>query len=234
MDKEVFYDETYSSSLGWRNIHGDYRLKPIRINTDPQSNSYELGDTMNRLPNVGDKIRRKGGVDPQTVTKVDLFRLLIWAEYDKSGQNYYPEGQRLEDIVIIEEGEKDMTNQLYEFEHEGNTHYGYHLATNSQGLWVMEVKSSGATVAVDKSIVKEVIPYTVDIVFFDSGVGESSRWSYTAKEGDWSVDDIIVIKPNSNTTFARVVAVDTKSKKATKDLAEEAIGKVTLDTTFKN
>lgn len=199
------------------------------------------------FPRVGDKIRRSRGNDPQTVYKVDYHAGLVWATYDKSGEDYYENGQFINDIVVIEEGKKEMTKklygfddtviikekgkdemtkQLYEFKVEDKTAYGYKLAVNSAGLWVMDVKGSDVPVAVDKETVKEVVPYTVDVEF----LGSFNTYSYTAKEGDWKVGDLAIV----NEGLATVKAINTKAKSATKDLSEEATGKVMLDTSFKS
>lgn len=50
---------------------------------------------------------------------------------------------------------------LYEFKHNGKTVHGTKLAVNSHSKWVMEVKGSGETVALDESEVEKVVPYTV-------------------------------------------------------------------------
>lgn len=55
-----------------------------------------------------------------------------------------------------------IMDKLYEFEHEGKTLYGTHLATNGQGLWVMDVKGS-APVAIKKEDATEVIPHAIKV-----------------------------------------------------------------------
>lgn len=201
---------------------------------DFDSNSITSPQPSTKMPKVGDKIKRKGGSALQTVTEVCLSGLQVWATYDDSGKDYYPQGQDLKDIIILteEKGEEEMTNQLYEFKNlkDNRTVYGYKLATNSAGMWVMEEKGTGDTIAVDKKDVEEVIPYSVSVKF----VGGGTTYSYTAKKDQFKIGDVLLLSSDYGDGLAHVTEVDTKSKRATKDLAEQCTAKLVVDTDFKN
>jgi hypothetical protein len=104
------------------------------------------------------------------------------------------------------------TNTLFEITLDDSTDsvYGHYLATNSSGKWVMEEKGTGKIHTVDKASVQEVLPHTIGVQFLDGGVGKT--YSYFAEKGQFNVNDLYVI----NNSLAVVVAVDTKSKQATK------------------
>lgn len=116
-------------------------------------------------------------------------------------------------------GNMEMTTEktLYEIKQFDKTHYGYKLATNGQGQWIMEIKGSGEVIAVDKKEVSEVIPYTVGIKFHSS----SQIYHYldekrSVKKGDVLVVDSLV---RAALDMVYVSDVDTKSKTATKEIS---------------
>lgn len=187
---------------------------------------------MRKIPKIGDKVRRVGGEAIQTVYDLSFSAQVVYATYDAYGKDYYLKGQALTDLIVVEEGEEEMAT-LYEFTVNGTKTYGHKLAVNSKGEWVMEEKSGGGVFPVDKKKVEEVIPYTVDI-HFANDYDDTATYSYLATEGQFSVDDLLFLNTPVTKTMAVVVAVNTKSKKATKNLSEEAIGRVSLDTSFKN
>jgi hypothetical protein len=122
------------------------------------------------------------------------------------------------------ESEIDMTKVLFqittptEVQSDGSladvVQYGFKLATNSAGLFVMELKD-GSIVTVPKSAVEEVLPYTVDINFIGSG-SSSPKYSYLSVEGQVEVGDIVIAEGYDS--MMQVVAVDTKSRRATATL----------------
>lgn len=85
--------------------------------------------------------------------------------------------------------DKNMTqeNKLYEFKVNGSTLYGNHLATNSEGLWVMDVKGQ-PPVAVNKSDCKEVVPHSIKLNTSVSG----SPWHVMAEVGKYKVGEIYI------------------------------------------
>lgn len=121
----------------------------------------------------------------------------------------------------------DMT--LYTWTLNDTNFYGTQLAINSSGQWVMEVKGTGEVVAVDPSIVEEVIPHTVDVQFLGNNI---NKYSYWAPAGKYAVNDVLLVKAPSGLALVLVTKVDTKSKEATKDLP--VVGKIALDTAVTN
>lgn len=113
---------------------------------------------------------------------------------------------------IALEMEGKTVNKLYEIKHEGQTLYGHKLAVNSAGKWVMEIKGTGAVLAVDKSEVEEVMPHTISIQF-DKG---KQTYAYLAEAGKYKVGELYVLDAPYGRSIVQVVAVDTKSVQATK------------------
>lgn len=108
--------------------------------------------------------------------------------------------------------EQNMTNKLYEIKRGDETCYGHKLAVNSQGQWVMEVKGTGAVIAVDKGAVEEVLPHTIGVQF------ESNKQthSYLADAGEYKVGEFYILDAPMGRATVQVVEVDTKSIGATK------------------
>jgi hypothetical protein len=116
--------------------------------------------------------------------------------------------------------ETTMT-KLYQTK-EATPRFGTLLATNSAGLLVMEMKGTGEVLTFAKNDVEEVKPYTVRIKFQDS----HTEYEYLSRKGDVEKGDMVIL--NGNGHIAKVVAVDTKSDKATKDL----VGRKVMTTPF--
>lgn len=119
------------------------------------------------------------------------------------------------------EKEKEMTKDtLYEIKRGDQTLFGTKLAVNSQGQWVMEVKGSGEVVAVDKNTVFEVVPYTISVQYQEGG----TVYEYLNEKRDLEVGDFFINSAtygganNGAYQIGRVIAVDTKAKKATSEI----------------
>jgi len=106
--------------------------------------------------------------------------------------------------------ENDMP-KLYQTT-EQSPRFGVLLATNSAGKLVLEMKGTGEVLAFDKNEIEEVKPYTVSIKFQDS----STEYHYLSRKGDVEKGDLILVDGNGH--MAKVIAVDTKSDRATKEL----------------
>lgn len=103
-------------------------------------------------------------------------------------------------------------NKLYQTIEE-TPRFGTYLAINSAGLIVLEMKGTGAVETFEKKDVEEVKPYTVRVRFFGSN---NQGYEFFARKGDVQKGDLIAMKGYNE--IAEVVAVDTKSSKATKNL----------------
>lgn len=107
---------------------------------------------------------------------------------------------------------------LYEIKLIGETVFGHKLAVNSKGEWVMEIKGTGSVIAVDKSTVTKVVPFTVSVKYTESG----TEYHYLANADDgWGVDQFLIMPPYGSGGYqlARITGVDTKSDRATAELA---------------
>lgn len=120
---------------------------------------------------------------------------------------------------------EEPMNTLYEVKFEDTIVFATKLAVNSNGFWVMEEKSTGKVFTARKEDVEEVTPYTVDLVFHNG----QTTYSYLSEAGKYEKGDIVIM-PGYNSPspqFAFIVGVDTKSKKATREL--KPIGRLTVD-----
>jgi hypothetical protein len=105
-------------------------------------------------------------------------------------------------------------SKLYKVLSAGET-YGTFLTNDSSGRLILEMKGNNAVRAFLNSEVEEVLPYTVGIKFLTElhSLGGGKTYSYLSKHGDVSVGDIVFADGYANPMV--VVAVDTKSDKAT-------------------
>jgi hypothetical protein len=193
-----------------------------------------LRDSKGNLPRldsstfqVGDIVVLKNGSSPIKITSINTFyhQKHISGEYLKSG--YLVTDRKVEDFIMYKEattqGKNTMT--LYQFTVNADTKYGTYLATNSQGMFVMEEKGSGVIYTVNKDVVEEVMPYTIDVVFLNSA---DTVYGYLAETNKYKVGDVYLLKTPLGHSLVTVVKVDTKSKKATKDF--NPISKITTET----
>lgn len=195
-----------------------------------QSNkTFDLGKVSGMAETTAfDKYGKKLSVGDVVKTSVTTYTVCKIVAYNKANlvdstcqSNYsYMNTSTLEKVLNpgqnTTKDEEEMSNSktLYEIKSGELTFYGFKLAVNSQGQWVMEVKGSGEVIAVDKTKVTEVMPYTVDINFCDGG----QRYSYFDEKRQVSKGDVVVISGSNNYVIAVVEGVDTKSKAATKEL----------------
>lgn len=109
--------------------------------------------------------------------------------------------------------EKEQKRSLYEVKVDEKVLFANYLATNSDGLWVMEEKGTGHIFTTKKEEAQEVLPFTIDVKF----EGSANVVSYLSnKDTTLKVGDVLLI--NKKTIFAHVVAVDSKNRKAIKEL----------------
>ena len=190
----------------------------------------------------GDIVRRSQGQAPLRVTKI----LGARAQAVYCGSTYYPDGQlyiaarlikihRAEEIAPRYRGrlssddhahlktqhqmEIDDMPKLYQTKEEP-ARFGTLLATNSAGLFVLEMKGSGEVLTFKKNEVEEVKPYTVRVSFGDGG----KNYDFLSRKGDVEVGDLLMINGYAN--IAQVMAVDTKSDGATKNLTGRKVATV--------
>lgn len=168
---------------------------------------------------VGDKVRLRGGRKPLRVVDVRnderigvLNKQYIRAVYLNSHPFYADNAswRIAEDFVHYESTEgaerKEEMSKLYEVQIDGETHFGTLLARNSQGWPVLEVKGIGRVSAFDPSTVKEVVPYTVEIVSGATG-SKAAGLHYIVKPGALAVGECVVFGDGS---VGRVRRVDTR------------------------
>jgi hypothetical protein len=111
-----------------------------------------------------------------------------------------------------------MTTKLYEVTTDGVTKYATKLATNSEGLWVLEESGTSLIFTAKAVDCQKVMPHTVSIKFVtsESRQENTNNYNYFAKKGSVNVGDFIFAQGSSG--LAIVTGVDTKSEMASKEL----------------
>ena len=113
--------------------------------------------------------------------------------------------------------EPNMTNTTKLYQIIGTETYGTHIATNSKGAYVLEMKGDGSVVTKTKGQLEEVVPYTVSLKYLSGG--NSSEYAYFSQENVVKVGDLVLV----GSGMAMITAVNTRSTKATKDLVGEVV-----------
>lgn len=114
-------------------------------------------------------------------------------------------------VKLHEEANMTDTKTLYSYTKEdGTTVYGTHVGTNSQNMYLIEVKGSNEIILVNKADLEEVIPYTISVRMN----GKNSH--YQAEPGKFKKNDVLLYTGAGVDKFevAMVTAIDTKSKSA--------------------
>lgn len=97
--------------------------------------------------------------------------------------------------------------------------YGHKLAVDSSGQWVMElIGEAHPIISVPKTDVEEVRPHTIDITFEN----RKGVYQYLAEKGKYNVGDFFIFDGLYGRAIVEVVAVDTKSDKATVEFTPRA------------
>lgn len=120
------------------------------------------------------------------------------------------------DQLKKEEAKMDK-DALYEIKRGDETLFAHKLGVNSQGRWVIEVKGSGEVLAVNKDIVSEVLPYTVNLKFGKQG----KDYAYFDEKRSVKKGDVLVVDDYDSGGYqlAIVTGIDTKSRRAAKELS---------------
>lgn len=108
----------------------------------------------------------------------------------------------------------DNMKKLYEFENNGTTLYGTHMATNGDGLWVMDVKGA-QPVAVSKDSVKEVVPHSIRVKI------EGKVDHLQAEKDKYEVGQVF-ITAEGKIAFVEKVNTETRTPKEFKPVARLA------------
>lgn len=163
---------------------------------------------------LGDIVQYKRGTKHYRVIYVSKYghkrSYDILAEDGYNCHNDIPE-HKLK-LVETQTEETQMSEELYQIKE--TEKYGKKIAVNSQGKIVLEIKGTGEVVAVDKTEIEEVFPYTFEVKFF----GNSNVYAFLGKEGQVEKGDILIYTSGPyEDNICQVVATDTKSRKATKE-----------------
>lgn len=162
---------------------------------------------------VGDIVKLKNGEAPQRVAIITQHNKSMVCEYLTSRkQNKSRSWDDFELYTEVEnkvKEEKTMKVDLYRVIETGR--FGDHIATDTNGDYVLKMQDTGAYEGHDVSKLKRVIPYTFEVQFSGSG----KRYAYRGKEGQVEVGDVLLLDNETN-SLAVVTAVNTESDAATK------------------
>lgn len=107
-------------------------------------------------------------------------------------------------------GKGEKMKQYYKWTMDGASYIGERLVIDGK-VWVMKLLD-GAIMALNTHdvAIEKVMPYTVDVAFVN---GNNGTYSFLSSAGEVAVGDLLCLKGYPN--LAEVVAIDTKSAKAT-------------------
>jgi hypothetical protein len=170
---------------------------------------------------VGDIIRYKNGDYNIRVERVADVR--VSGSYIHSGSGVTLRHHSHFRLIMTKDNTQQtkdttMTTKLYEVTTNGVTKYATKLATNSEGLWVLEESGTNLIFTAKAVDCQKVMPHTVSIKFLTSETRQenNNNYNYFAKKGSVSVGDFVFVHNTSG--LAIVTGVDTKSEMATREL----------------
>jgi hypothetical protein len=154
---------------------------------------------------VGDHVRKRTGKKIAIITRVDSY----WTHIKYVDSGGVSEVRNSDDnLILIEDTtpELDLTTSLFSFTENGKEHFARLIGKDENGSYVLEVKGAGISVK-SPSDVKEVLPHTIEVKFYNNSDG----LHYEVPKGAVEVGDVVI---NTNLNIAVVRAVDTQRKKA--------------------
>jgi hypothetical protein len=111
--------------------------------------------------------------------------------------------------ILYEDPEVMATKTLYSFAENGEQLFGTHVGTNSQNMYILEVKGHDTYFIKDPKELEEVLPYTFSVSIGGKDVhyqGQPDK----IKKGDY----LLISTGNNVPCIGVVTAVDTKNKTA--------------------
>lgn len=98
------------------------------------------------------------------------------------------------------------TNKLYEINYAGEAaRIATKLMEKSPTSWIMEVKGTNEVLVVPAANCKEIIPYTIKVVYTSGTVSH-----YHADPGQYEKGDIYLVTTSGKPELAQIVEVDSK------------------------
>jgi len=164
---------------------------------------------------IGDRVRLRNGKNTLVIESISGTGKSLDARYEHSGGllSYRNSNEFVKvDDDNEQKGTTTMKGKLFQTK-EINPRFGIGLAINSTGKYVLEMKGTGDLEAYNKTDIEVVMPFTYGVKFD----GQGTEYAYLGKEGMVAVGDLLLkMDGTKGITIAKVVAVDTKSEKATK------------------
>jgi hypothetical protein len=165
---------------------------------------------------IGDRVRLRNGKNTLVIESISGTGKSLDARYEHSGGllSYRNSNEfvKVDDDDNEQKGTMTMKGKLFQTK-EINPRFGIGLAINSTGKYVLEMKGTGDLEAYNKTDIEVVMPFTYGVKFD----GQGTEYAYLGKEGMVAVGDLLLkMDGTKGITIAKVVAVDTKSEKATK------------------
>lgn len=152
----------------------------------------------------------------QTLTKEFSHNLgvMFRREFEKINENSLIKHKYAKGLQLTKK-ENTMSNSNTLYQVKGKDIYGTQVGTDSQGRVILECKAPNAGIRpYDPSEIEEVTPYTVQVV------NGEYNWHFLAKEDEFVVGDILVIKTSNGLMLIEVVTVNSKCKNASGNLSD--------------
>jgi len=189
----------------------------------PKYTEYEKSGIVEEIPVPSQVYYFPLGESPFVVTRICGYT--FEGHYLFSGNpvssRYGPNGTDLR--LAIKKSTKDDTKEntmndktLYEIKGAKKTSYAHYLATNSEGLWVMEDKGTGKVFSVDKDEVSKVVPNCIAVRFL-SGGNNAQIYYYLAPKDTYKVGEMYTMMSPSGVSLVSIAKEDCESDMATKD-----------------
>ncbi len=160
----------------------------------------------------GDFVRKAMGKRVAVVTRVvgmDRFHVTYLHNNKRCGYEWQREYVKVNKDEYNEKGEQltmSATNKLYEINYAGEAaRIATKLMEKSPTSWIMEVKGTNEVLVVPAANCKEIIPYTIKVVYTSGTVSH-----YHADPGQYEKGDIYLVTTSGKPELAQIVEVDSK------------------------
>ena len=187
-----------------------------------RSTDYEKSKIQVQVPEIGQVYYFHNGTFPFRVKLITGTH--FEGEYIESGSSVKSTfSHRSFLLTAVKKPTKENTKEntmddkkLYEIKGTKKNSYAHYLATNSEGLWVMEEKGTGKVFSIDKEKVTKVVPNCVGVRFL-SGGSNDKVYHYFAPKDTYEVGELYTMMTPSGISIVSIAIKDCESEKVTKD-----------------
>lgn len=160
----------------------------------------------------GDYVREAAGTRVAVVTRVvgeESFDIMYLHNNRYIGYEWQREYVKVNKDDYNEKGEKltmSATNKLYEINYAGEAaRIATKLMEKSPTSWIMEVKGTNEVLVVPAANCKEIVPYTIKVVYTSGTITH-----YLADPGQHEKGNTYLVTTSGKPELAQIVEVDSK------------------------